>query len=90
MFSFFPSNRGCDDTPADQLAAHDDAALGEAHLLADLRHLVPPGLAQGRCDELGADVTFTEAFLVHCSGYDISTKLQKAGAARRELALDEP
>ncbi len=27
----------------DQLAADDDAALGEADLLADLRHLVPPG-----------------------------------------------
>ena len=25
----------------DQLAAHDDAALGEADLLADLQHLVP-------------------------------------------------
>ena len=62
---------------ADQLAAHDDAALGEADLLANLRHLVPPGLAQGRCDELGADVTLTEAFLVHCSGHDISTKFQK-------------
>ena len=31
--------------PADQLTAHDDPALGEAHLLADLRHLVPTGLA---------------------------------------------
>ena len=50
---------------ADQPAAHGDAALGEAHLLADLRHLVPPGLAQGGRDELGADVAFGEAFLVH-------------------------
>ena len=31
--------------PADQFAAHDDAALGEAHLLADLHHLIPPGRA---------------------------------------------
>ncbi len=44
--------------PADELAPHDDAALGEAHLLADLRHLVPSGLAQGRRDELGTDVAF--------------------------------
>ncbi len=33
--------------PADQLAAHDDASLGEADLLADLRYPVPPGLSQG-------------------------------------------
>ena len=52
--------------PADQLAAHDDAALREADLLADLRHLVPTSLSQSRCDELGADVTFAEAFPVHC------------------------
>ena len=50
---------------AGQLAAHGDAALREADFLADLRHLVPPGLAQGRGDELGADVAFAETFLVH-------------------------
>ena len=50
---------------ADQLAAHDDAALGEAHFLADLHHFVPPGTAQGGGDELGADVAFAETFLVH-------------------------
>ncbi len=49
----------------DQLAAHDDPALGEADLLADLQHLVPPGLAQGGRDELGADVAFAEGALVH-------------------------
>ena len=32
----------------DQLAADDDAALGEADLLADLQHLVPPGLPTAR------------------------------------------
>ena len=52
--------------PADQLAAHDDATLGEADLLTDLRHLVPPGLVQGGRDELGADVALGEAFLFHC------------------------
>ena len=31
-----------------QLAPDDDAPLGEAHLLADLMHLVPPGAAQRR------------------------------------------
>ena len=51
--------------PANQVAAHDDAAPGEAHLLADLRHLVPPGPAQGGRDELGADVAFGEVLLVH-------------------------
>ena len=43
---------------ADQLAAHDDLPLGETELLADLRHLVPPGVSQGGRDELGADVAF--------------------------------
>ena len=67
---------------ADQLTAHNDAALGEAHLLPDLRYLDPPGVAQGRCDELGADVTFAEAFLVHCSSHDISTKLNDPRQSR--------
>ena len=49
----------------DQLATHDDAALGEAHLLADLQHLVPPRPAQGRRDELGADVPFGQVSLVN-------------------------
>ena len=49
----------------DQLAADDDAALGEADLLADLRHLIPARLAHGGRDELGADVAFAEGFLVH-------------------------
>ena len=48
--------------PADQLAAHGDASLGEADLLADLRHPVPPGLSQGGRDEFGANVAFAEAF----------------------------
>jgi hypothetical protein len=42
----------------DELAAHDDAALGEADLLADLQHFVPPGLAQGGRDVLCTDVAF--------------------------------
>ena len=50
---------------AGQLAAYDDSALCEADLLADLRHLVPSDPAQGRSDELGADVAFAETFLVH-------------------------
>ena len=49
---------------SDQLAAHDDPALGEADLLADLQHLVPPGLAQGGRDELGADVALAKGALV--------------------------
>ena len=49
---------------ADQLAAHDDAALGEADLFADLRHLIPARPAYGRRDELGADVAFAEAAFI--------------------------
>jgi hypothetical protein len=30
------------------IAAHDDAPLGEAELLADLQHLIPARLTQGR------------------------------------------
>ena len=52
-------------TASDKLAANDDAALGEADLLADLRHHIPSRLPQSWRDELGADVTFAEASLVH-------------------------
>ena len=38
--------------------------LVKLDLLADLQHLVPAGLAQGRRDELGADVAFAQAALV--------------------------
>ena len=49
----------------DELAADDDAALGEADLLADLRHLVPARALDGGRDELGADVALAEVLLVH-------------------------
>ena len=42
----------------DQLAADDDAALGEAYLLADLEHFVPARATEGGGDEFGADVAF--------------------------------
>ena len=58
---------------AGQLAAHGDAALGEADFLANLCHLVPPGLAQGRGDELGADVALAETFLVHADQFTTCT-----------------
>ena len=48
-----------------QLAAHDDAAFGEAHLPANLRGLIPAGLNDGGGDVLGADVGFAEVLLVH-------------------------
>ncbi len=48
-----------------QLAAHDDAALGEGDLAADLGGLVPPSCDDGRRDVLGADVVFAERLLVH-------------------------
>ena len=66
--------------PADQLAAHDDAALGEVNFLADLRHLVPACLAQGRGDELGADVAFAQALLVHGGWFGSCPVLAGAGS----------
>ena len=50
----------------DQLAANDDAALGEADLLADLQHLIPARLLHGGRDELGADVAFAEGCACPC------------------------
>ena len=58
---------------AGQLAAHGDASLGEADLFPDLRHLVPPGFAQGKGDELGADVALAETFLVHADQFTTCT-----------------
>jgi hypothetical protein len=42
----------------DQLAAHNDAALGKAHLAAELGGFIPAGLDNSRRDVLGADVGF--------------------------------
>ena len=52
-----------------QLAAHDDAAVGEADLHAHLRGEVPARLLQGRGDVLRADVAFRELFLVLHLGF---------------------
>lgn len=41
-----------------ELAADDDAALGEADFFPDLGGEVPSRLLQGRGNELGADVAF--------------------------------
>ena len=49
----------------DQLAAHDDPALGEIDLLANLQHLVPAGALDGGQDELRADIAFGEAPFIH-------------------------
>ena len=51
----------------DELAANDDAALGETDFLADLGHLIPTHLLDGRDDELGADVAFAEQLLIHAA-----------------------
>lgn len=47
-----------------QLATHDDAALGEADLLANLVVQIPAGGGDGRRDVLGTDVTLEEVFFV--------------------------
>lgn len=47
----------------DDLAAHDDAALGKADPLADLQHLVPSGFAQGRVMN-GVQVSPSERLLL--------------------------
>ena len=39
-------------------AAHVDATIGERDLLAYLTLNIPPGLFQGRHNELGADIAF--------------------------------
>ena len=49
----------------DQLPPHDDTALREAHLLADLRQLVPTRPMKGGRDELGANITFRETAHIH-------------------------
>jgi hypothetical protein len=53
--------------PLHGLAAHDDAALGEVDLLADLGHHIPlvAARADGGSDELGADVRLGQFLLVH-------------------------
>lgn len=53
-----------------QPAAHDDAALGEAHLLAHLAPQIPAGLLQRRNDELGADILLGQRGQVHVHAVD--------------------
>ena len=55
--------------PRVQLAAHDDAAVGEGDLLAHLGGEIPARLLQGRGDVLRADVAFRELFLVLHLGF---------------------
>ena len=55
--------------PGVQLAADDDAAPGEADLLAHLRGEIPAGTPQGRGDVLRADVAFREVLLVLHLGF---------------------
>jgi hypothetical protein len=50
-----------------ELPSDDDAALGEADLLADLRQLIPARRLERRGDEFGADVALAEERLVHDS-----------------------
>lgn len=60
----------------DQLAAHDDAALGKAHLLTDLRRQVPARRDQGGGDELGADVAFAEGRIAHSANRSHAQRLR--------------
>src|SRR4026208_393490 len=48
-------------------APDDDPALGEGDFLAKLGQLVPAGAAEGRGNELGADVALAELLLVHAA-----------------------
>ena len=48
-----------------ELAADDDAAFREIHLLPDLRLHIPPRLCERRRNELGADVAFGEVLIAH-------------------------
>ena len=49
----------------DEPAAHDDAALGEADLFADLRELVPARPLQRGRNKLGANVAFAQGVFVN-------------------------
>ena len=51
--------------PSDHLSPDDDAPFCKRDLLTDLDGDVPARFFQSRSDELGADVPFAEAFLVH-------------------------
>ena len=62
------------------LAAHDDAALGEIRLLADLGHQIPfVVILSNQCggDELRADVRLGESFLVHWAGDGLGVQRRK-------------
>ena len=76
--------------PRVQLAAHDDAAPGEADFLAHLGGEVPASPLQGRGDVLGADVALGEVFLVVHLGATASGWLRKRpyypGIARGDSA----
>jgi len=54
------------------------ADLSEAHLLANLKHLIPPRSAKGRRDE-SADVTFAEGVLIHAAPRESLRFSQKPG-----------
>lgn len=65
--------------PAVELAAHDDAALGEADFLADLRLQVPAGREQSRGNQFAADITLRQL------GHGHSFRLPDRAGMIREL-----
>ena len=54
-------------TAGDQLSADNNPAFGKKDLLANLRQNIPARILHGRREELGADVAFGEAFLIHAT-----------------------
>lgn len=67
----------------DQLPPDEDAASGEADLLTDLRHLIPPGILNCRRDEFGTNVVFGDEILVNasrgsCSPSPLSARRRKS------------
>lgn len=71
-----------------QAAPHDDAAVTDRVLFANLGMKIPPRLLDGRCDELGADIPFAESLLGHSGFPAASYRLGNTFYVRlRETAL---
>src|SRR6056297_2814356 len=67
-------------------AAHDDPALADLELFAQLQHLVLAGVFQRRQDVLGADVAFGEFVFVHFDPHATFIVPESAGVGQRECS----